>query len=368
MSKNTDVFIIGGGPAGLAAAIAARQRGFNVTIADGARPPVDKACGEGLMPHTFSALRDLGISLSASDGFPFHGLRFWERNTSAEADFPEEHGLGVRRVVLHQVLLERAQSMGVRLLWQTPVIGICNDEVLLAGGTICARWIVGADGVSSRVRQWCGLNHQTHGAHRYASRGHYRVEPWSRHVEVYWGECAQAYVTPVGVRAVCVAVVSRCPGVRLSSLQEKFPELARRLDHATCIGAERGAVTVTRQLKSVHRGAVALVGDASGSVDAIAGDGLNLGFRQALALATAMQAGDLGAYQQAHRRLARRPSCMARLMLLLDSRAALRRRTIAALAAHPEVFSRLLRVHIGAASSMEVASAGTLLGWRLMTA
>jgi len=60
----------------------------------------------------------------------------------------------------------------------------------------------------------------------------------------------------------------------LSSVQERFPELARRLDHATCIGAERGAVTVTRQLKSVHRGAVALVGDASGSVDAITGDGL----------------------------------------------------------------------------------------------
>ena len=368
MSENTDVFVIGGGPAGLAAAIAARRRGFEVTIADGARPPVDKACGEGLMPDTLSALRDLGISLGASDGFPFRGLRFWERNTSAEADFPEEHGLGVRRVVLHQILLENARSVGVRFLWKTPVVGIRDDEVLVAGGTIRAHWVVGADGVSSRVRQWCGLDEQTHGARRFASRGHYRVEPWSRHVEVYWGEGAQAYVTPVGVEAVCVVVVSRSPGVRLSSLQEKFPDLASRLDHATCIGAERGAVTVTRQLKSVHRGAVALVGDASGSVDAITGDGLNLGFRQALALATAMQAGDLGAYQQAHRRLARRPSCMARLMLLLDSRAALRRRTIAALAAHPEIFSRLLKVHIGAASSMEAASAGTLLGWRLMTA
>jgi len=89
MSKNTDVFVIGGGPAGLAVAIAARQRSFNVTMADGATPPVDKACGEGLMPDTLSALRELGISLSASDGFPFQGLRFWERNTSAEADFPE---------------------------------------------------------------------------------------------------------------------------------------------------------------------------------------------------------------------------------------------------------------------------------------
>src|SRR5260370_39003993 len=116
MSKNTDVFVIGGGPPGLAVAIAARQRGFNVTIADGATPPVDKACGEGLMPDALSALQDLGINLSASDGFPFHGLRFWERNTSPEADFPEEHGLSVRSDGLHQILVARAQSLGGGLL------------------------------------------------------------------------------------------------------------------------------------------------------------------------------------------------------------------------------------------------------------
>jgi len=365
---NTDVFVIGGGPAGLAAAIAARQRGFNVTIADGARPPVDKACGEGLMPDTLSALQNLGISLSATDGFPFHGLRFWEHNTSAEADFPEEHGLGVRRVVLHQMLLERAQTMGVHFLWQTPVVGIRDDEVLIAGGTIRARWIVGADGISSRVRQWCGLNDQRRGARRYASRRHYRVKPWSVHVEVYWGEGAQAYVTPVGEESVCVVLVSRFPEARLSSLQEKFPELAMRLDHATCIGAERGAVTVTRELKRVHRGAIALVGDASGSVDAITGDGLNLGFRQALALAAAMQRGDLGAYQQEHRRLARRPTLMGRLLLLLDSQPKLRHRVMRTLAAHPDLFGRLLAVHVGATSPRHLAETGALLGWRFVAA
>jgi menaquinone-9 beta-reductase len=363
MSKNTDVFIIGGGPAGLAAAIAARQRGFDVTIADGARPPVDKACGEGLMPDTVSALTGLGISLGPSGGFPFYGLRFWDTNASAEAEFPEGHGLGVRRVVLHQMLLEKAQSMNVRFLWQTPVVGIRNDEILMAGETSRARWIVGADGISSRVRQWCGLNDQRHGVHRYASRRHYCLEPWSRRVEVYWGDGEQAYVTPVGDRSVCVVLVSRGRGTHLSSLQEKFPELARRLDRATCMGVERGGVTVTRQLKSVYRGAVALVGDASGSVDAITGDGLNLGFRQAQALAASMQAGDLAAYQQAHKALARRPLLMGRLLLLLDRRPSLRNRVMRALAAHPDLFARLLAVHVGATSPRHLAETGALLGW-----
>ena len=58
--NSTDVFVIGGGPAGLAAAIAARQQGLRVVVADGAKPPIDKACGEVLMPDAIAALATAG--------------------------------------------------------------------------------------------------------------------------------------------------------------------------------------------------------------------------------------------------------------------------------------------------------------------
>src|SRR5580698_1970330 len=54
--QNTDVFIVGAGPAGLAAAIAARQKGFEVVVADGSEPPIEKPCGEGMMPGTLAGL------------------------------------------------------------------------------------------------------------------------------------------------------------------------------------------------------------------------------------------------------------------------------------------------------------------------
>src|SRR5713226_8386677 len=76
MEHRTDVLIIGGGPAGLAAAIAAVQKGFKVTVADGAKPPIDKVCGEGLMPNTLAALRELGVEISPRDGQVFRGIRF----------------------------------------------------------------------------------------------------------------------------------------------------------------------------------------------------------------------------------------------------------------------------------------------------
>jgi len=58
-----DVFVAGGGPAGLARAIAARRRGLSVVVADSAVPPVDRPCGEGLMQDGAEALRQLGILL-----------------------------------------------------------------------------------------------------------------------------------------------------------------------------------------------------------------------------------------------------------------------------------------------------------------
>ena len=54
----------------MAAAIAARQRGLRVIVADGMRPPIDKACGEGLMPDGLAALERLGIRVPLSEAFP----------------------------------------------------------------------------------------------------------------------------------------------------------------------------------------------------------------------------------------------------------------------------------------------------------
>jgi flavin-dependent dehydrogenase len=100
---------------------------------------------------------------------------------------------------------------------------------------------------------------------------------------------------------------------------------------------------------------VILLGDASGSVDAITGEGLRLSFEQASALAPALASGDLEAYEAAHRRLARRPAFMAHLMLSLDRSAWLRRRTLRALAAEPRIFAKQLAMHVGALSPTQFA-------------
>ena len=342
--KTSDVFVIGGGPAGLAAAIAARLKGFDVAVADRAQPPIDKACGEGLMPDSLDALRRLGIAFDPERAFIFRGIRFIGDGGRVAADFPREPAIAVRRVRLHQALIDRAQELGVKLLWRTHVKDLSE---------IRGRWIIGADGQNSRVRRWADLDavrseSYFHDCRRYGFRRHYRVRPWTDFLEIYWGPGCQMYVTPVGSGETCVALLARDPHLRIDAALRHFPELARRLEGAPIASEERGAVTATRRLRRVYRGNVALIGDASGSVDAITGEGISLSLRQALILADAMAASDLRSYEAAHRRMTRRPAFMAQLMLTLDRFPRMRPHILRLFAAEPVIFERLLAVHAGA--------------------
>ncbi len=367
--NTTDVFVIGGGPAGLAAAIAARQRGFQVTVADGAQMPIDKPCGEGLMPDGVAALERLGVTVPPEESHPFSGIRFLTGGLSVDAAFPNKAaGRGVRRTVLHRLIAKQAESLGIDFLWRTPVTGISADGVHVGDRHVKARWIIGADGSNSRVRRWARLDAVRKRVSRYAFRKHYATAPWTNRMELYWGRHCEIYVTPVSKGEVCVALISRDPKLRLDEALPHFPELAAQLDGAEVSSTEKGALTATCNLKRVCQENVALIGDASGTVDAITGEGLCLAFSQAMVLADCLQTGDLARYQREHRRLALRPLLMARLMLLLDGRPRLQRRTLQAFQQRPYIFERLLQLHVGVLSPQNLAVDGLTLGWGLLTA
>jgi flavin-dependent dehydrogenase len=310
------------------------------------------------MSDGLTAAAQLGLQLPVKDSFTFRGIRFHGENVSVTADFPNGYGRGFRRTILHQSLVEQAQRCGVELRWGSAI----GD---LAG--IQARWIVGADGTGSRVRALAGLGACRRNTRRYGFRCHFRIAPWADYVEIHWGEGCQMYVTPVAPEEVGVAVISSDPKLRVHDALRQFPALAARLSGAAESSAERGAVTASRQLRRVVRGNIALIGDASGSVDAITGEGLCLGFHQALALADAMGCGDLAQYESAHHRLARRPRFMADFMLTMDRREWLRKRALPALASHPELFRGLLAMHVGAARPADFAANCLALGWRMLT-
>lgn len=371
---SADVLMIGAGPVGLAAAIALKRTGLDVLMVDVQAPPIDKACGEGLMPGAIASLSLLGIDTESLCGIRFMGIRFSDIHSEASAAFLHGDGLGVRRVSLHQALFNYAAILGVRFRWRTK-ISMCHGEGLsLDGRTLRYRYLVGADGESSPTRAWAGFEQRILHSRRYGFRAHFEF-PYrnledvqgDHYVEVYWCDAGQAYVTPVRECMVCVAVTSRSksPGI-FRQIIESIPVLQRRISRARQVTSQRGSVTTTSSLDRVATRNIALIGDASGSVDAITGDGLAMGFRQAILLRDSILAGGLEQYQLKHADITRLPHRMARVLLLMDRHTALRRHLLKLFSIQPYLFRSMLGIHLGEKTTYDAPSDATLTGCPMM--
>ena len=299
------------------------------------------------MPESVRLLHALGVELGGEDGAELAGISFHNASSAAHSAFSGSRGLGVRRTRLHSHMAARAAEMGVALHWGAVVQALAGGGFATAGSPIHADFFVIADGLCSTLAPAAGFREKRCYSTRYASRQPFRCAPWTNRVEVHWGRREQLYITPVAENEINVALLTSRRGRGVCDALPDFPEVARRLAKAAATSTARGAVTRTRTLRQVVRGNVAVLGDASGSVDAITGEGLLSGFRQAHALAAALADGKPERYAAAHRQIAKNPHRMARLLLLLDRYPRLQTRFIAALARRPESFAALLRVHLG---------------------
>jgi 2-polyprenyl-6-methoxyphenol hydroxylase-like FAD-dependent oxidoreductase len=357
-----DVAVVGAGPAGLATAIGARLRGLDVMVADRAHGPIDKACGEGVMPTGRHALRELGVldHLDFARTAPIRGIRYVnEDGTSVAGALPHGGGLGIRRVALSAALFARAREVGVDVREGVEVRWLGRDtrdddgrplhRLATNYDVAVARFLVAADGPRSPLRERLGLALPPGKSRRFGVRRHFGLEPWTDHVEVHFTEGVEAYVTPVGAREVGIAFLwdaYRFSGEASFDAQlARFPRLFERLRGAESTSNARGHGPLRHRARAVVAEDVALVGDAAGYVDAITGEGISLALHTAAVLTRELgdrRRGVMTGYARAHRAAFRRYARLADALLAVARRPALRRRAVALLARFPRLFGAAL--------------------------
>ncbi|HEX9243307.1 MAG TPA: FAD-dependent monooxygenase [Anaeromyxobacter sp.] len=381
MTRVRDAVVVGGGPAGLAFAAHAAGRGLDVLVLERREGPLDKACGEGILPAGVRALAPLGVleRIPAEDRATLRAIR-WVDPAAGEARLalPEPFGLAVRRTALSAALLARAREAGAEVIQGAAVARHRREggAVVVAGpfGEARGRLLVAADGLNSPTRRREGLDLPARAPRRYGLRRHYAVAPWSEDVEVHFGPRAEAYVWPAGPARVGVAFLYE-PGAPSDPRRielgtsgeaafhtggplgglEAFPAIAARVAGAPEASAPRGAGPFDQAARARIADRLVLLGDAAGYVDAITGEGLSLAFGCAADLAAlapdaiACGAGTaaLRPYERAWRRRFRPYAAWTRLLLALSRRPALRRGVLALAAARPGPFERIVEAAVG---------------------
>jgi flavin-dependent dehydrogenase len=325
---DTDLLIVGGGPGGLATALHARRLGLSVIVAEPRDGPIDKACGEGLMPGGLAELTSLGVDPA---GMPFHGIAYCDDHRRAEARFRGGPGRGVRRTTLHAALAARAKEQDTEWI-RTRVTSVEQDAHGVTAAGVRAKWLVGADGLHSTVRRAAVIRATAGTPRRYGVRWHFKVPAWSEFVEVHWSRWGEAYVTPVEPDLVGVAILSRGqPDLAW------FPWLARQLADAER-GPARGCGPLRQVVSRRVAGRVLLVGDAAGYEDALTGEGISLAVKQAGAVVKAIVEDAPESYEAAWQGITRNYRLLTRALVLASTPRPLRRAIVPAGRLLPSAF------------------------------
>lgn len=302
-----DVIVVGGGPVGMAAAIEARLSGLSAVVIEPRSGVIDKACGEGLMPGAIPLLARLGVYPMGRD---LAGVTYRSGGHVVSHKFSSGVGKGVRRTELHGSLRSRSDELGVVFV-EASVSSVAEaDSGLVAscsnGESVSGRYLIAADGLHSSIAKAAGLVKEVspRRSKRFGIRQHFHVAPWSEFIEVFYTKTAEVYITPVSENQVGVAVL----GPKATDFDETIagiPELAERLEGAAPASQRSGAGSFPQLTTARTKGRILLVGDASGYVDAITGEGLRLGFAQAKVAIECILLNKPASYEKAWRRVSR---------------------------------------------------------------
>jgi menaquinone-9 beta-reductase len=382
-TTQTDVVVVGAGPAGAATAILLTEHGLNVAVLDRGSLPRPKICGEYLSPEAGRVLDRLGVlkAVDAAGAAAIHGMRITAPDgTVVTGRYREigdwrpyrQHAMGVARATLDGALIERVRALPLDFREHARVVDLLIEDGVVSGVRFAdrdarvhdlrARLVVGADGRASVVAERLGCR-RPHTLRRMALVTYVSgLENCKGLGEIFVDPPDYAILNPIAPDRVNLAlVVPLAHGSRWSDRLDDFmvarvrqlPHLARRLAGATRVAPISALGPLAHRVEPPKAGGVLLVGDAGGFYDPFTGEGVFTALRSAeLAVTTIVRAlgsGDVSAralagYERARREIFSGKERVTRALQFLIRHRRLSNLTCRALARRPAALDTLLGV------------------------
>lgn len=305
MSTEVDVVVVGGGPAGAAAAHLLATRGRSVIVCERSHFPRDKACGDGLSPRAVRVLDEMGLGPQLRSWQKAGGVRVHARGRTREFAFPSDGrwpSMGVvrRRRDLDHAVLGQARAAGAEVVHGAEVTGFVRESETVVGVVVChdgaseqvrASWVLCAGGAGGPLARSLGRTMPPGAPRSLAARQYF---PWpigrSGWFDVYAdtrldGHPVPGYgwVFPVGngmanAGVGLVTTLPRWQGVNLHRLQRSFletlPPRSGILPEAALSPLRAGRVPMGAGVWPPHGPGFLLVGDAAAMVNPASGEGI----------------------------------------------------------------------------------------------
>jgi len=376
----TDHLIVGGGPVGATLALLLARQGRKVLVVDGGDSG-SKVCGEGILPAGWRVLERLGLHEKLTHKAPIEALVYQKNSASGILVGMEcplrQRAFGVQRAHLYQTFHHALREEGVEV-W--PGARLRDLKVAREGveaqveregerTVVSSSFLTGADGLHSLVRRKAGLAQGARRRYmRWGARCYFRSSEQRNRVEVTLGDGVESYLTPLGEDLYGLAFLwspkdfpRPLPGngplyERLMAylpigFEESLPKRT-----GPFWGGEKGIGPLEQPVVSpLHKsGRVALVGDAAGYLDALTGEGLCLGLRQAEALAECIAEGRLTDYPGRHKAIKFRHRMVVSGLLWLIHHEPLKHRVFNALFQTPKQYRAVVRFAVEEARLREL--------------